>query len=65
MQEVVNEPTNKYSDVFIRNLAQKHMEDKQVKKTDNCSSEKENQKWPHTLSIIGNVFITPAPTGWA
>ena len=31
MQEVINEPTNKYSDVFVRNLAQKHMEDKQVR----------------------------------
>ena len=31
MQEVINESTNKYSDVFVRNLAQKHMEDKQVK----------------------------------
>jgi hypothetical protein len=30
MQEVVSEPTNKYPDVFVRNLAQKHMEDKQV-----------------------------------
>jgi hypothetical protein len=33
MQEVINEPTNKYPDVFIRNLAQKHMEDKQVGQT--------------------------------
>jgi hypothetical protein len=30
MQEVISEPTNKYPDVFVRNLAQKHMEDKQV-----------------------------------
>ena len=30
MQEVVSEPTDKYPDIFIRNLAQKHMEDKQV-----------------------------------
>ncbi|CAF0870066.1 unnamed protein product [Adineta ricciae] len=29
MQEVINEPTNKYPDVYVRNLAQKHMEDKQ------------------------------------
>jgi hypothetical protein len=31
MQDVVSEPTNKYPDVFVRNLAQKHMEDKQVR----------------------------------
>ena len=30
MQEVVSEPTDKYPDVYVRNLAQKHMEDKQV-----------------------------------
>ena len=30
MQEVVNELTDKYPDVYVRNLAQKHMEDKQV-----------------------------------
>ncbi|CAF0875734.1 unnamed protein product [Adineta steineri] len=29
MHEIINEPTNKYPDVFVRNLAQKHMEDKQ------------------------------------
>ncbi|CAF3779670.1 unnamed protein product [Rotaria sordida] len=29
MQEVVSEPTDKYPDVYVRNLAQKHMEDKQ------------------------------------
>lgn len=32
MQEVVSELTDKYPDVYIRNLAQKHMEDKQVEK---------------------------------
>lgn len=31
MQEVVSELTDKYPDVYIRNLAQKHMEDKQVR----------------------------------
>jgi hypothetical protein len=30
MQEVVSELTDKYPDVYVRNLAQKHMEDKQV-----------------------------------
>ena len=30
MQEVVSELTDRYPDVYVRNLAQKHMEDKQV-----------------------------------
>lgn len=30
MQEVISEPTDKYPDVYVRNLAQRHMEDKQV-----------------------------------
>jgi len=30
MNEVVSELTDKYPDVYVRNLAQKHMEDKQV-----------------------------------
>lgn len=30
MHDVVSEPTNKYPDVYVRNLAQKHMEEKQV-----------------------------------
>ena len=38
MQEVINEPTNKYPDVFVRNLAQKHMEDKQVDRTNDQST---------------------------
>ncbi|CAF3777583.1 unnamed protein product [Rotaria socialis] len=47
MHDVVNEPTNKYPDVYVRNLAQKHMEEKQsleAKWNSNISSAKDRQK---------------------
>ncbi|CAF0825615.1 unnamed protein product [Didymodactylos carnosus] len=47
MQDVVNEPTNKYPDVYVRNVAQKHMEDKQLvegKWNSEIISVKERQK---------------------
>jgi hypothetical protein len=46
MQEVVSELTDKYPDVYVRNLAQKHMEDKQVN-TDqfSCRSLFEFSQW--------------------
>jgi len=41
MQEVVSELTDKYPDVYVRNLAQKHMEDKQVSQSNERKSLRE------------------------
>lgn len=59
MQEVVSELTDKYPDVYVRNLAQKHMEDKQVSQSNERKSLRECVRF-QSLEGRWNSTITSA-----
>ena len=53
MFEIVNEPTNKYSDLSVKNIAQKQMEDKQVRESRNdLSSHLFDFSWWKAVGIV-------------
>ncbi|UJR14533.1 hypothetical protein I4U23_001529 [Adineta vaga] len=67
MQEVINEPTNKYPDVFVRNLAQKHMEDKQSVEgrwNSSITAAKDHQKQQfkdRVMQLYEQSFVSNSP----